>query len=150
MERRAAIGSRNGPHQRVVLHRLVEIDGAACRHIEAGDPHRTHEYKPERVVGVLEFTFKVLLLHPFPVGQNVEALCFRSSISFCDRLTITAMSTERIQSRRSKMPERASSGALTNCCSRKVSSVAHALRTFSCIRTAVALSIATNMPFRQS
>jgi|SRR6516162_7994122 len=59
---------------RVGLHWLVEIHGAACRHIEAGDPHRTDEYEPQRVVSIFELAIKVFLLRPLPMGQAIEFL----------------------------------------------------------------------------
>ena len=74
LARRATVRSRDGLHERVVLHRLVEIDGAAGRHVEAGDPHGADEHEPQRVVGVLELALEVLLLHPLAVRQDVEAL----------------------------------------------------------------------------
>src|SRR6476620_6394412 len=46
----ATIGPSDGLHQRVVLHRLVQIDRATCRHIKAGDPHGADEHEPQRVV----------------------------------------------------------------------------------------------------
>ncbi len=49
-----AVRARDRLHQRVVLHRLVEVDGRARRHVEAGDPHGADEDQAQRIVGVLE------------------------------------------------------------------------------------------------
>src|SRR5947208_10460347 len=45
-----AICPSDGLHQRVVLHRLVEVDGGTRRHIETRNPHSAHEHNSERIV----------------------------------------------------------------------------------------------------
>jgi hypothetical protein len=54
---RHSVRARDGLHQRVIAHRLVEIDRRAGRHVEAGDPHGAQEHDPKRVVLVLELGF---------------------------------------------------------------------------------------------
>jgi hypothetical protein len=41
-----AVGSRDGLHQGVIAHRLVEIDRRAARSVEAGQPHGADENQP--------------------------------------------------------------------------------------------------------
>jgi hypothetical protein len=65
---------RDGLHQRVVAHRLVEIDRRAGRHVEPGDPHRAQEHDPQRVVLILELGLQVLLLHASSMRADVEPL----------------------------------------------------------------------------
>src|SRR5260370_35470356 len=40
----------DGLHQRVILHRLVGIDGGARRHVESGNPHPTNKNDSQQVV----------------------------------------------------------------------------------------------------
>ncbi|MCY1535718.1 hypothetical protein D9M68_711340 [compost metagenome] len=72
--RRVAVGARDSLHQRVVLHRLVEIDSADTGHVKASDPHRADEDEPQRVVLVLELLLQVFLLHPLAVREDIETL----------------------------------------------------------------------------
>ncbi|MNT55739.1 hypothetical protein D3C72_1929970 [compost metagenome] len=58
----------------MVLHRLVEVDGADRGDVETRDPHGADEHQPQRIVLVFELGFQVLLLHPLSVGQDAEAL----------------------------------------------------------------------------
>ena len=70
-----AVGAGDGLHQRVVAHRLVEIDRRAARRVEAGQPHGADEHQPQRVVGVLELLVepRLRLVHPLAVRLDVEA-----------------------------------------------------------------------------
>ena len=67
------VGAGNRLHQGVVAHRPIEIDRRDRRCVEAGHPHRAHEYDPQRVVGVLELLGEVLAVHPLAVRTDVEA-----------------------------------------------------------------------------
>jgi hypothetical protein len=46
----------------------------AARRVEPRQPHRAHEYDPQRVVGVLELLVeaRLALVHPPPVRLDVE------------------------------------------------------------------------------
>ena len=70
-----AVGPGDGLHQRVVAHRLVQIDGRAARRIEAGQPHGAHEYQPQRIGSVLELLIqpRLRLVHPLAVRLDVQA-----------------------------------------------------------------------------
>ena len=48
------VGARDGLHQRVIPHRLVEIHRGTARRVETGQPHGTDEHQSQRVVGVLQ------------------------------------------------------------------------------------------------
>ena len=63
----------DGLHERVVLHRLVEIHRRAGRHIEACDPHRTDKHDSQWVVRFLELGLKVFLNHAFSVLGDVQS-----------------------------------------------------------------------------
>ena len=69
------VGARDGLHQRVIAHGLVEIDGRAAGCVEAGEPHGTDEYQPQRVCGVLELLVQTRLglIHAPTVRLDVEA-----------------------------------------------------------------------------
>ena len=76
-----AISPRDGLHQRVVAHRLVEIHGGTGRRIEPGQPHGAHEHQPQRVFGVLELLIKrrlrfvhALAMH-FDIQPQLLHLC---------------------------------------------------------------------------
>ena len=64
---------RDRLHQRVIPHRLVEIDGRAARSVESGQPHRTDEDQPQVILRVLELLIQLLGVHPLPMGPDVEA-----------------------------------------------------------------------------
>ena len=60
-----AVGPRDRLHQRVVAHRLVEIDRRARRHVEAGHPHGAHEHDAAAgPAASLNLLVQVLLDHP--------------------------------------------------------------------------------------
>ena len=64
----------DGLHERVVLHRFVQVDRGARRHVEAGDPHGAYEHDAERIIGILELRFQVFLDHALAVRGDVQAL----------------------------------------------------------------------------
>jgi hypothetical protein len=66
--------ARDSLHQRVVLHRLVEIDRRARWRVKAGEPHGAEEHQPERIVRVFELRPHILVVHAPAVGRDVEAL----------------------------------------------------------------------------
>ena len=88
-----AVGAGDGLHQRVVAHRLVEIDRRAARRVEAGHPHGADEDQPQRVLRVLELALEVLS-RPCACGAarcRGPALA-SAAISFWPGETTTAMS----------------------------------------------------------
>ena len=68
-----AVRPGNRLHERVVPHRLVEVDGRATRRVKPGEPHRAHENQPQRIVGILKFLVQFLVIHPLPVRLDVES-----------------------------------------------------------------------------
>src|SRR6266568_4084733 len=70
-----AVRASNCLHQRLIAHRLIDIDRRARRHVEAGGPHRADERNPKRILRVLEFALEVFLDHALAVGPNVQASC---------------------------------------------------------------------------
>src|SRR5207249_190276 len=68
-----AVCPRDGLHERVVPHRLVEIHGGAARRVEASQPHCADEYQAQRVLSVLEPLVKrrLRLVHPPAMGLDV-------------------------------------------------------------------------------
>ena len=69
-----AIYARNRLHQRVALHRLVEIKRRQALHVEAGQPHRADDGDAEGVVGLLELVLQIALHHLLAVRRDVERL----------------------------------------------------------------------------
>lgn len=67
------VGPGDGLHEGVAAHWLVEIQGRATRGVETRQPHGADEDQPKIVAGIPEFRLQVLLHHPFPVRENVEA-----------------------------------------------------------------------------
>src|ERR1039457_4055279 len=63
----------DGLHERTVLHRLVQVDGGAGRHIEPGDPHGAHEHDAEGIIWILELAFQIrfFLRHPLSMRGDV-------------------------------------------------------------------------------
>ena len=49
-----AIHARNRLNEAVPFHWLVDIHRVERRHVEAGQPHITHDHEPERICWVLE------------------------------------------------------------------------------------------------
>ncbi len=88
------VRARDGLHQRVVPHRLVEIDRRAARRVEAGQPHRADEDQPQRVVGVLELLVQAGCdsFIRLRCGTMSRPSFFICSISFWPGDTMTAMS----------------------------------------------------------
>ena len=60
-----AVGARDGLHQRVRLHRLVDVERRQALHVEAGQPHGADDGDAERMLRVLEG------------GLDVDALAVR-------------------------------------------------------------------------
>ena len=55
-----AVDPRDGLHQPVAAHRLVDVHRVQTGRVEAGEPHVAHEHDPERIGGVAE-----------PLGQRL-------------------------------------------------------------------------------
>ena len=55
-----AVDARNGLHEAVALHGLVDVHGVKRRHIETGQPHITHDGNLEGVTRILETIGKLL------------------------------------------------------------------------------------------
>ena len=70
-----AVGAGDGLHQRVIAHRLVEIDRRAAGRIEAGQPHGADENEPQRIGWVLELLLQagIRVFHALAMRRNVEA-----------------------------------------------------------------------------
>ena len=66
------IRPRDGLHQRVVPHRLVEIHRGATRRIEARQPHRADKDQPQRVFRILELLIQRFQVHPLPMRLDVQ------------------------------------------------------------------------------
>ena len=72
--RRHAVGPRDGLHQRVCPHRLVQVDGRAGGHVKAGDPHGADKHQPQRRISALELLSQVFLEHALAMGHDVQPL----------------------------------------------------------------------------
>ena len=77
-----AVGPRDGLHQGVGLHRLVDVERRQALHVEAGQPHGADDGDAERMLRVLEGGLDVhalavrrleALLHQRAVRDDVEA-----------------------------------------------------------------------------
>ena len=55
-----AVDARDGLHQPVAAHRLVDIHRVQAGRVETGEPHVPHEHDPQRIGGVAE-----------PLGQRL-------------------------------------------------------------------------------
>src|SRR5262249_21239008 len=64
------VGTGNGLHKRVRLHRLIDVESREALHVEAGEPHGADNGNAERVLWVLE---SVLHSHPLAI-RRLEAL----------------------------------------------------------------------------
>jgi hypothetical protein len=62
---------RNGLHQVVALHRLVDVERVHARRIETGEPHVAHDHQLQRIVVVLHALGQqlALLLGGVVLGQ---------------------------------------------------------------------------------
>ena len=58
LAREYPVGTGDRLHERVVPHRLVEVDRRAARHVEPGHPHGAHEDEAQRVAGSLNCSSK--------------------------------------------------------------------------------------------
>ena len=71
-----AVGARDGLHQRVRLHRLVDVERREALHVEAGQPHGADDGDAERMLRVLE---RRLHIHPLAVA-DLEALLHQGAV----------------------------------------------------------------------
>ena len=67
------VGARDGLHERVIAHRLVEIDRRAARRVKAGEPHGADEYQAQRVRRVFELLIERLVVHALSMRHYVDA-----------------------------------------------------------------------------
>ena len=101
LAREDAVCARNGLHESVCLHGLVDVEGREAFHIEAGEPHGTDDSDPERVLWVLE---GILHGDAFAIGRSgnpvfITARCgmmskphrSKSRISFCASLMMISI-----------------------------------------------------------
>ena len=168
------VRARYGLHQRVRLHRLVDVERRQTFHVEAGQPHRADDCDAERVLGVLEGRLDI-----DPLAIRVSKPCFirarcgmmsnphflKSATSFCASLMMisTMVSSSHVACaasscalRRKRRVQGSSAAASASAC--LASAAARTSAAFAChrgtiiwyIRAQVILSMHTNRDFPDS
>ena len=74
-----AVGAGDGLHERVPLHRFVQIERGQVLHIETGQPHGTDKHELQGIIGIFEAVLNIQAfrrdsVHLLPVHGNVEPL----------------------------------------------------------------------------
>ena len=74
-----SVGTSDGLHQRMPLHRFVEIERGERWHVKTREPHGTDEDQAQRVILILEAVFDVLAircyrLHLLAMPRDVKTL----------------------------------------------------------------------------